>query len=88
MPVIVVFTKFDKMISRMEEELTDEELEETKDKIDSLCRERANTEFEKLCICPLKKVDRDLPSTGTSGSNSWPQHSFLTDIFMWFLSRD
>ena len=72
----------------MEEELTDEELEENQDKIDSLCRERANTEFEKLCIGPLKKVDRDLPSTETSGSNSWTQHSFLTDIFMWLISRD
>ncbi|KDR79395.1 hypothetical protein GALMADRAFT_137237 [Galerina marginata CBS 339.88] len=59
-PVVVVFTKFDKLVSRMEEHLTDEELEESNEDIDRLCLQRADDEFQKLCVAPLEKIDQTL----------------------------
>ncbi|KAF8062474.1 hypothetical protein FPV67DRAFT_1703291 [Lyophyllum atratum] len=66
-PVVVVFTKFDKLISRMEEDLTDEELETMSEQdINDLCLKRADVEFENLCVDPLQKLRNTLPYAKTS----------------------
>jgi len=61
-PVVVVFTKFDKLVSRMEENLTDEEIDTlSEEEIDDRCLREANDEFERLCVGPLRKVNNRLP---------------------------
>lgn len=51
----------------MEENLTDEELELPDDEISQLCTQKANTEFEILCLEPLRKVAPNLSHAKTSG---------------------
>ena len=62
-----MFTQFDQLISRMEEDLSDEELDLSDDEIDQLCLQRANAEFEELCLEPLRKVAPNLIYAKTSG---------------------
>ena len=66
-PIVVVFTQFDQLISRMEEYLSDEELNLSDDEIGQLCLQKASAEFEKLCLEPLRKVDSKLIYSKTSG---------------------
>jgi len=63
-PIVVVFTKFDKLVSRMEERLTPKELETCPEE---LCLKRAKAEFEKVCVAPLKQIDRNIASVKVSG---------------------
>ena len=51
----------------MEENLSDGELEMSDDEISQLCLQKANAEFEKLCLEPLRKVDSKLIYSKTSG---------------------
>lgn len=51
----------------MEEYLTDEELEESEEDIEKLCEDRANKEFNELCVGPLAKINHALPYAKTSG---------------------
>ena len=62
-----MFTQFDQLISRMEEYLSDGELDMSDDEIGRLCLQKANAEFEKLCLEPLRKVDSKLIYAKTSG---------------------
>jgi len=48
----------------MEERLTPKELETSPEE---LCLKRAEAEFEKVCVAPLKKIDRNLASVKVSG---------------------
>lgn len=64
---MVVFTKFDKLVSRMEERLTSRELEASPEE---LCLQRAEAEFENVCVAPLKKINRNLSSVKVSGGLS------------------
>jgi hypothetical protein len=66
-PVVVVFTQFDKLVSRMEENLTDEEMDMSDEDIDKLCLRKADAEFETLCLEPLRKVAPQLEYAKTSG---------------------
>jgi len=63
-PIVVVFTKFDKLVSRMEERLTPKEHETSPEE---LCLKRAEAEFEKVCVAPLKTIDRNLAFVKVSG---------------------
>jgi len=66
-PIVVVFTQFDKLVSRMEEHLTDEEVDMSDEDIDKLCLQKADAEFEMLCLEPLRKVAPQLEYAKTSG---------------------
>ncbi|KAJ7939553.1 hypothetical protein B0H13DRAFT_2497436 [Mycena leptocephala] len=66
-PIIVVFTQFDKLISAMEKNLTDEELDKPDVEIDLILDERANAEFKNVCLRPLRRIDRKIPYAKTSG---------------------
>jgi len=48
----------------MEERLTSKEIETSPEE---LCLQRAEAEFEKVCVAPLKKIDRNLASVKVSG---------------------
>lgn len=67
MPIIVVFTKFDQLVSRMEENLTEEEMDMSDEDINELCLGRADAEFENLCVGPLKKINGSLRYAKISG---------------------
>ncbi|KAL0064121.1 hypothetical protein AAF712_008981 [Marasmius tenuissimus] len=66
-PIIVVFTKYDELVSKLEEEI-DSELEEDGDDLDDdqfqqRVEERARSQFSEICVKPLKAItkDRELP---------------------------
>ena len=50
----------------MEENLTDEEMDMSDEAIDKLCLQKADAEFETLCLEPLRKVTQ-LEYAKTSG---------------------
>jgi len=54
------------LISRMEENLTDNELEMSDEDINALCAQKADKEFKKLCVDPLERVDHALPYANIS----------------------
>jgi GTP-binding protein EngB required for normal cell division len=56
-PIVVVFTQFDKLVNRMEQELTDEEEDMPEERITQLCLQRAVAEFKKACVGPLERID-------------------------------
>jgi hypothetical protein len=51
----------------MEENLTDEEMDMSDEDISKLCSQKADAEFETLCLEPLRKVDPRLEFAKTSG---------------------
>ncbi|KAJ8094332.1 hypothetical protein PM082_006872 [Marasmius tenuissimus] len=68
-PVIVVFTKYDQLVSKLEEEM-DTELEDDGDQADldddqfqQRVEERARSQLSEICVKPLKTItkDRKLP---------------------------
>ncbi|KAJ7771175.1 hypothetical protein B0H14DRAFT_3164853 [Mycena olivaceomarginata] len=71
-PIVVVFTQFDKLINRMEQGLTDEEEDMPEERITQLCFHRADAEFQKTCVGPLAKIDPKLPYTRLSGLSGRP----------------
>jgi hypothetical protein len=82
-PIVVVFTQFDRLVTRMEENLTDEEMDMSDEDIDKLCLRKADAEFETLCLEPLRKVAPQLEYAKTSGlTNHIPRVSspYLTFI--------
>ncbi|KAF7343570.1 G domain-containing protein [Mycena sanguinolenta] len=72
MPVIVVFTQFDTLYSRMEEQLTDAECELSDEEIHALCLQRADAEFKEICVGVLTAINGSVQYARTSGlaSNS------------------
>ncbi|KAJ7738773.1 hypothetical protein B0H16DRAFT_1569715 [Mycena metata] len=66
-PVVVVFTQFDILYSRMERALTDEEMELPADQIRRLCSQRAENEYKNVCLPPLQNIDPTLLHARTSG---------------------
>ncbi|TFK35636.1 hypothetical protein BDQ12DRAFT_737515 [Crucibulum laeve] len=61
LPIVVVFTKFDQLVSRMEENMSEEEMDMSEEDINKLSLSRAEIEFTDLCIRPLEHVDHMLP---------------------------
>lgn len=59
-PVVVVFTQFDKLINRMYPTLTAQEKKKPAQEISVLCTGKAHAEFEKLCVTPLKGIEGKL----------------------------
>ena len=57
---MVVFTQFDKLVNRMEQELTDEEEQMLEEQITELCLQRAVAEFDRACVGPLKRINPKL----------------------------
>ncbi|KAF5365800.1 hypothetical protein D9757_012661 [Collybiopsis confluens] len=53
-PVIVVFTKFDLLVSKMEREATD--IEDEDDKLQLVIRQRAEEYFQEVCVRPLRRI--------------------------------
>ncbi|KAJ7265512.1 hypothetical protein C8J57DRAFT_1329869 [Mycena rebaudengoi] len=66
-PVLVVFTQFDKLVNSMYWGLTAEEKQKPTEQTDVLCAGKALREFEKLCIDPLKGIDPKVRSVRVSG---------------------
>ncbi|KAJ7891724.1 hypothetical protein B0H14DRAFT_2688057 [Mycena olivaceomarginata] len=66
-PVVVVFTKFDLLVTRKEENLSDEEMEMSQEDIDQVCEQRADEEFNIVCVGPLERLNRTLRFARTSG---------------------
>jgi len=83
-PIVAVFTKFDKLVSRMEENLTDDEMDMSNEDINSLCLQRADDEFKKLCVAPLEKINQTLPYAKISGLIPRIPSAFviLSDIYV------
>ena len=72
-PIIVVFTQFDKLVSREEQALTDDELDMPDNEVDTLVLERANKAFQTSCVDRLESLGRNLSYEKVSGSiNSVP----------------
>ncbi|KAG1885421.1 hypothetical protein F4604DRAFT_1573546, partial [Suillus subluteus] len=67
-PVIVVFTKYDKLIDHMDRTLDESSLEGlSNNDIKKLVKNKAETELQKICIGPLKKfAGSDIPSATIS----------------------
>ena len=67
-PIIVIFTKYDELISKLEEEIdskqeNEEDLELDDDQFQHLVEEQARDRFSEICVKPLKAItkDRSLP---------------------------
>ncbi|KAJ7071671.1 hypothetical protein C8F01DRAFT_443079 [Mycena amicta] len=65
-PVIVIFTQFDGLVSRLDEELS---LPDTEDVEEQLTLRRALVKFERSCLEPLSQITPILPYVRTSGLN-------------------
>jgi hypothetical protein len=63
-PIVVVFTKFDYLVELACQDLPDDASDET---IEELCAEKAEMEFQKLCVKPLRRVNPELPYARSSG---------------------
>ncbi|KAL0574213.1 hypothetical protein V5O48_007733 [Marasmius crinis-equi] len=64
-PIIVVFTKYDELVSKLENDL-DSELENDEDELDDeqfdkLVQEKARQEFSQICVKPLEVMMGDHP---------------------------
>ena len=60
-PIIVVFTQYDRLVSKIEQEvLDDSELRMEDDEMEVYIRAKADATFEELCVAPFK--------TATEGS--------------------
>jgi hypothetical protein len=66
-PVVVVFTQFDLLINRMEQDLTNEEIDLPESVIDALCLERADAQFQEVCVGPLKRIEPTLAHVRSFG---------------------
>ncbi|KDQ52419.1 hypothetical protein JAAARDRAFT_40270 [Jaapia argillacea MUCL 33604] len=55
-PLVVVFTKYDALITKMENELFDSLGDVDDDELDQQVQQAAAAEFEKTCISPLKGI--------------------------------
>ncbi|KAJ7239932.1 hypothetical protein C8J57DRAFT_1563295 [Mycena rebaudengoi] len=91
-PIVVVFTQFDKLVNRMEQELTDEEEDMPEERITQLCLQRAVAEFKKACVGPLERIDSRSKltyarSSGLAGSQfSKPDREALAHLVQ--ITRD
>ncbi|KAJ7213523.1 hypothetical protein GGX14DRAFT_618916 [Mycena pura] len=65
-PVVVVFTHFDVLISRMEAE-TSESLNLPREEVKQLCLEIADVKFRENCINPLAQINPELQYARTFG---------------------
>ncbi|KAJ7250610.1 hypothetical protein C8J57DRAFT_677312 [Mycena rebaudengoi] len=79
-PIVVAFTKFDLLISRMESNLTDDELELSDEQIDQLCRQRADEEFNQYCVRPLQRLNRTARFAKTSGAGRSADRTTPTNL--------
>ncbi|KAF8135881.1 hypothetical protein K438DRAFT_1882461 [Mycena galopus ATCC 62051] len=64
-PVVVVFTQFDMLVERMEQELLRKNTPD--EDIDRLALDKAGSEFRKLCLEPLEKHSPGMRYARTSG---------------------
>ncbi|KAJ7214895.1 hypothetical protein GGX14DRAFT_443367 [Mycena pura] len=64
-PVVVVFTQFDMLVERMEQDLL-EKMTPDED-IDRLALEKADSEFHRLCLEPLRKASPGVRYARTTG---------------------
>ncbi|KAI0245652.1 hypothetical protein BJV78DRAFT_1365269 [Lactifluus subvellereus] len=69
-PIVVVFTQFDKLVRRMEENFTGEVGMSEVD-INELCLQKANAEFEMSCLEPLRKFAPRLEYAKTSVNDAY-----------------
>ncbi|KAJ7192758.1 hypothetical protein GGX14DRAFT_479749 [Mycena pura] len=82
-PVVVVFTQFDLLVTSMYDQLdiSDDTPEE---KIDELSAEKAQQKFQEVCVAPLNKVNPELryaTSSGLSGGrNAKPDRRALAQL--------
>ncbi|KAJ7730914.1 hypothetical protein B0H16DRAFT_1584530 [Mycena metata] len=81
-PVVIVFTQFDKLVTRMHQALTAEEKKRSPEQTNILRTDKAHAEFQQLCISPLKRIDPELHHARTSGlagrPNSKPDRQALS----------
>ncbi|KAJ7891639.1 hypothetical protein B0H14DRAFT_2496757 [Mycena olivaceomarginata] len=64
-PVVVVFTQFDMLVERMEQELLRQNTPD--EDIDRLAMDKAGSEFRKLCLDSLEKISPGVRHARTSG---------------------
>ncbi|KAG2126214.1 hypothetical protein DEU56DRAFT_892029 [Suillus clintonianus] len=66
-PIVVVLTKYDMLIDRMNRTLDDETLEGlSEDAINKLLKKKADVELQELCFGPLEKFAGDIPHAAIS----------------------
>ncbi|KAJ7737921.1 hypothetical protein B0H14DRAFT_2992689 [Mycena olivaceomarginata] len=66
-PILVVFTQFDKLVNSMLRALTAEEVQTPPEQRDALCTDKALRKFEELCVGPLIRIDPKLRYARLSG---------------------
>ena len=86
MPIVVVFTQFDKLVSLVERRLIEED--KSDEEIDRLCVPIAQDEFKELCKDPFEKViDKlKLPWVITSGLITRIQNSLIVSVDIYIVS--
>lgn len=66
MPIVVVFTKYDKLVDHQAEALAEEEPEMSDREIEDLSVKRAAAEFDVHCFSKVKQVRLDLSCVNVS----------------------
>lgn len=70
MPIVVVFTKYDKLVDRQEEALAKEEPEMEDREIEDLSIKRAADVFDACCVSKVKQLTLDLSCVNVSSSSA------------------
>lgn len=70
MPIVVVFTKYDKLVDRQEEALAKEEPEMEDREIEDLSIKRAADVFDARCVSKVKQLTLDLSCVNVSSSSA------------------
>lgn len=76
-PIIVVFTQYDRLVMKKEYELRESDIPKTEDEIQGLAKSKAHESFVKDCVSPMTKVDGRVPCVCVSGGDSYSSVSAL-----------
>lgn len=71
-PIIIVFTRYDELVKKLEHQWLDNEEIGTKGEVHSIAKSTAYEFFERDCIMPMKMLsgDSDIPCVYVSGEGS------------------
>ena len=78
-PIIVVFTQYDRLVMQKEYEQRESEMFKTEDEVHRLAKLKAQESFVKHCVSPVTKIDGRIPCQYVSSGDSYL--SVSTSIF-------
>ncbi|KAF7328477.1 G domain-containing protein [Mycena venus] len=86
-PVVVVFTQFDMLVDSMFQDL-DLPHDASEDTIEKLCNEKAERQYQELCVGPLRQVNPELRHARSAGlgENAQPDRQALNHLIQ--VTRD